>query len=380
MNTLPIRLLHIIWEGLGGSERGVADLTRTLNPEKYEITVAILSKGGINTDAIDRKRIRLEEFSFSSGLDIPAFLGFWKFLRSNQFDIVVNHERTFLVNAALLAKLPGTPLVYHEHGMRLLNGSLGERLFYLIWSRIYEILIALNEDTAERMMRAGRLPPKKLAIVENPVDTEAFSPVTSQGTLQLNKGGQLTVGTVARLVPEKDVELFIESAGVIARHHNNVVFIVVGDGPLREKLEAKAAILGLKDKITFRGGASDVPRFLRTFDIFMFTSRYEAFGRTLIEALACEVPVIAAEPLAGGARDLLRKLPGVLVTESRTPQRLASETIHLLSDPATRESMGKRGRDYIVEQYDVKRWSSIMDSLYAGLLDRRRDESDDSAA
>ncbi len=366
---MRIHLLHILWEGLGGAEKGVLDLTRHLDPKKYAITVAILGRGGSTTDAIDRRGVRVVEFGGKAGWDVACFARFCVFLRSNPFGIIVNHDRTFFVNFALLPMHPRPVLVYHEHGGALVAGSFKTRLFYKLYSRFYDVLIAINEDTGQRMMRAGSPPTQKLVTIENPVDAEAFKPIP-EGRRGRASRDSMIVGTVARLVPQKDLQLFLAVVCILARRRSDLRFVIVGDGLLRKELEAEADVQGLDARVMFAGETDDVPKYLRSFDLFLFTSLWEPFGRTLIESLACEVPVVAALPDAGGARELLRELPGVLLVENRKPEALARAAIQLLEDPVLMRDMGQAGREYVVEHYSLKDWVKAMDSLYEQLLKR----------
>ncbi|KKL72975.1 hypothetical protein LCGC14_2079530, partial [marine sediment metagenome] len=324
------RLLHILWEGIGGTERGVLDLTRKLDLEKYTITVAILSRGGSTTDDIDRKNIRVLEFGCSSFLDLRGMFSFYRFLFSNQFDIIVGHQRIFLDSAPLFALRPRPVLIFHEHDV-VVPKSLKLRLFFSIFGRLYDIFIAVSEDIAANITYTDCLPARKLVVIENPVDVEGFRSVP-KGSFKSSSTCQITIGTVARLVPQKDLHLFLEVARILVRWRKELQFVIVGDGPLKEELKAEAHAKDLDRRITFIGETNDVPKYINSFDLFMFTSRRESFGRTIIESLACEVPVVAVLPIAGGGRDLLRKLPGVSLVITRNPEAIAKAAIQLLED------------------------------------------------
>src|SRR5262249_57828710 len=106
-------------------------------------------------------------------------------------------------------------------------------------------------------------------------------------------------------------------ARVVRQARPDVVFAVVGSGPDEEPLRRACVERGLADAVRFPGVQSDMAAVWRAFDVYLFTSRVESFGRTLLEAQACETPVVAAVPLEGGAIDLVRVSPGVVRVAER---------------------------------------------------------------
>ena len=367
---MKIRILHILWEGIGGAERIVVDLTRQLDNQKYKTTVAILSKSGPTTDEIDLKRIRVVEFGCRSGFDLPGLTRFFAFLRDNSFHLVVNHGRTFGVNIALLVIRPRPILIYHEHGAELITGSIKTRLFYRFISCKYNALIALNKDTAKHMLLESNLPDNKIKIIENSVDTKLFAPKKEKKRTSLH--APFTVGTVARLVHQKDIPLFLNTAHILSTKYDNLHFIIVGDGPLRMQLEVMVQSYMLKNRVFFVGNTSNVAAYLRDFDLFLFTSRFEPFGITLIESLACQVPVVAVLPGKGGARSMLKMLPGVFLIPNRNPEAIADAISHLLGNPSRRAQMGQQGREYVLQHYSLEKYVEHIERLYSNLLDSRR--------
>ena len=365
------RLLLVIWQGgIGGAERCIVELTRHLDLMKYDVTVAILSRGGITTDQIDRNKIRLVEFGFSSFLDIPAFLRLVKFLRSNSFDIVHTHVRTILMNVALLTPTPRPILVYHEHGGTLLGGSIRDHLFYAAFARYYGAFIAIQKEMAQHMKRVNSACAEKTIVIENPVDIELFKPsAKAERKLEFSSPKKnLLIGTIARFIPEKDLGLFLQTAQLVIGRRPDIQFVIVGNGPLWAEVKATSEGPDFKGRVALVGESPDVPTILGSFDLFLFTSRIEAFGMTLIESLACGIPVVGAKPELGGARNLLETLSGVSLVPERKPEALADAVLALLGNPEHLYRLGRAGREHVVEHYAVENWAKALDALYQGLL------------
>ena len=368
---MKARILHILWEGIGGSERIVLELTRHLDPQKYEITLIILGQGGCVTGLIDRKKVRVLEFGCRSGVDILTMRAVYSFLFSNKFDIIHNHERSLLLNFALITIKPRPALIYHEHGGALLSGSFRTRLFYAVFARFYNAFIAIHKDMVCYKVQAARVCAEKTTIIENPVDVDYFKPINEtkkQSEVSKNQG---VIGTVARLVPQKDFGLFLETASHIIRRRPDIKFVIYGNGPLMQSLKDASKGPELKGRVAVLGSTSEVPKVLSSFDLFLFTSRFESFGMTLIEALACGVPVLATLPEAGGARALLEELPGVCLVRERDPDAMARAALDLYTNPISMRKMGQAGREFIVANYSSTEYARNMDALYDRLLKRK---------
>lgn len=152
---MPIRVLHIVWRCYGGPSRIVIDLTRHLNPQKYEVSLATLSRegsilggDGSMIDLIDRNKISVIELGARSGHDIRAFRKLRKFLLSERFDIIHCHEHAFFANLALASLRPRPVLIYHEHGGFLLSGDINTRNTRLTYAVLPIFIVLLLHFTA----------------------------------------------------------------------------------------------------------------------------------------------------------------------------------------------------------------------------------------
>jgi glycosyltransferase involved in cell wall biosynthesis len=148
------------------------------------------------------------------------------------------------------------------------------------------------------------------------------------------------VGVVTRLDGPKRVDLFLEVLSELRARGISCSGIIVGDGDRRELYEQHARRLGLVQIVEFPGETHDVSRWLDRFDVFLTTSSVETFGLAVLEAMARGVPVVGM-PCAGGLPDLLRS-GGVLVRD-RDPKTAADAVEHLLTSPAARALVARRG-------------------------------------
>ncbi|GGW89292.1 GDP-mannose-dependent alpha-mannosyltransferase [Streptomyces chryseus] len=193
------------------------------------------------------------------------------------------------------------------------------------------------------------------------VDTERFRPSLRDDALRraLAPGGELLVGYVGRLAPEKQVELLAGVCGL-----PGVRVVVVGDGPSEPSLRAAlpgAVFLG-------RRTGDELARIFASLDAFAHTGPYETFCQTVQEAMASGVPVIA--PAAGGPLDLVRHGNTGLLVEPRDPAAVRAAVSALAGDAGLRAAYGRAGRAAV----ETRTWAAVGDELighYADVLRER---------
>ncbi|MCX3289218.1 glycosyltransferase family 1 protein [Streptomyces sp. NEAU-H22] len=194
------------------------------------------------------------------------------------------------------------------------------------------------------------------------VDTERFRPDRRDEALrrELAPNGELIVGYVGRLAPEKQVELLAGVCGL-----EGVRVVIVGDGPSRPGLEQAlpgAVFLG-------RRTGDDLARVFASFDVFAHTGPFETFCQTVQEAMASGLPVVA--PAAGGPLDLVAHGHTGLLVPPRDATAVRDAVRSLAADPARRAAFGAAGRATV----EGRTWAAVGDRLirhYAEVLAGRR--------
>jgi glycosyltransferase involved in cell wall biosynthesis len=157
------------------------------------------------------------------------------------------------------------------------------------------------------------------------------------------------VGNVARLVPQKGHRVLVEAAPKIVARHPDVHFVVVGEGELREELEAAAP----PGRFLFTGQREDVPELLASFDAFALPSFFEGLCYAVIEAQAAGVPVVAT-PVGGVRENVVDGETGVVVPPGDA-NALAAAINRLLDDPQEAKRLADEARRRVLERYSVTR-------------------------
>jgi glycosyltransferase involved in cell wall biosynthesis len=142
-----------------------------------------------------------------------------------------------------------------------------------------------------------------------------------------------------------------------------VRFLVLGEGPARASLEARAAELGVREAVVFAGTTNDLPPYYQAADIFVMLPDAEAGSIALLEAMASELPVVVSE--AGGLGEVVGKRQGLRV-DAQDATAIRSALVRLARDPRSREAMGRAGRQLVQQEYA---WEALATRLLRIIAD-----------
>ncbi len=186
-------------------------------------------------------------------------------------------------------------------------------------------------------------------VVPNGIRLQKFDKALKEVNTEREENTVLFVG---RLTPDKGVNYFIEAAKIVIKEYPKANFLIVGRGAYEKTLLMLSK--GYEGNIKFFGHASwhDLIKLYRTSTVFALPSftRLESFGIVLLEAMACETPVIASD--IPGVRDVIDGA-GLLV-EPKNPGKLADAVLRVFANADEARSMGKRGRKLVESNYDWK--------------------------
>jgi glycosyltransferase involved in cell wall biosynthesis len=176
----------------------------------------------------------------------------------------------------------------------------------------------------------------------------------------------LYIGTVGNLRPVKNQILLLQAAHQVCATHPQVRVIIIGDGPLREQLACTAEALGIQKQVRFLGARADIPELLNALDIFVLPSLSEGLPMSVLEAMACGLPVVATR--VGGLPEVVVHEHTGLLVASQDAQQLAAALNRLVQQEDTRLSLGRQGRTRVMKHFSVQRMVSTYESLYHSLL------------
>jgi glycosyltransferase involved in cell wall biosynthesis len=359
---LPVAVLMTSFEP-GGTERQMIELVRRLDPARWTVHVACFRARGAWLGRVAAAAASIAEFPVSTFKKPGALNQMWAFARwCRARRIAVAHTADLYANVFGLpgAALAGVPV--RVANRREINPD--KTLPHLALQRAAYACahkIVANSRAASDRLRAERIPARKIAVIANGLDPDAFTQYRPPSQAR-------RVIVVANLRREKGHDVLIEAAPEILRRFPDARFEIVGEGPMKPRLLALARERGVLHAFTFAGHREDVAARLAEADLFVLPSRSEAFPNAVLEAAAAGRAIVATR--VGGVGELVDHDRSGLLVEPDDPQALGEHVCRLLGDPALAARLGVAARTRAA-RYSFDRMVAAFERLYRSELARR---------
>ena len=228
-----------------------------------------------------------------------------------------------------------------------------------------DLLVTVSHYSSEKMVQFYGVDKAKIRVVPNGVDTKRFTPSKECETIkhQIKMNNKLCVLFVGRLIPRKGLPFLIEAAKQVVKENTQTIFLIVGDGPIKNSLRATLDKLNLSSSFIFLGDVHEsvLPALYNCADLFVLPSIQEGQGIALLEAQATAKPVVAFD--VGGVREaVLDKETGFLMKPDS--HLLAEAVIKLLASSSLREKMGRKGREFVSSRFSWDACAQRMLKVY----------------
>ena len=367
---------------IGGSGRWLWELHRRLNGhEVHVVTDAVSGAAAFDAAAglpIHRVPLRFIDWGIS---DPRAAVQYARsFLKLNR---LVTEIRPDVIHCgkclpegllALMIKLRrGTPFFCFAHGEELTLADTSQELRWLtrhVAARARSI-VANTRHTKEILIKTSGAPEDRVLVLHPGVDATVFKPAPADPVVRERFGwtNRRVVLTVGALSMRKGQDMMIRALPEVRRHCPDVLYVIVGDGADKPRLETLVSEHQVGDLVQFRTTAGDAEliQCYQQCDVFALPNRrvgwdIEGFGIVLIEAQACGKPVIAGS--SGGTAEAMDPgRTGELINCDR-PEELARTVSALLGDPGRRAAFGERARQSVLERFDWPVLARQADALF----------------
>ena len=377
-----IKVLHIITRlDYGGSAENTFLTVKNLNKEKFE-TKVITGYSSRTIEVILVKELRREINIF---FDILAFIKLYWILKKEKPDIVHTHTSkagilgrwvSFILRTTNY-KLRTIKIVHTPHG-HVFYGYFNPIItrFFIILEKITayitDYIISLTIKEKEENIKYGIGKKSKIVPIYSGIDKEKLKEI------KLNKeekkkelgisGEKIIIGTAGRLEKVKGYTFLIKAAKIVIETilGKDILFLIAGDGSLKEKLKQESISLGISEKIMFLGWRKDVFEIINTFDIFVLPSLNEGMGRVLLEAMLLGKPIIASD--TGGIPELVEDGINGFLFPTGDYKKLAEKIIFLIKNPAVAKEMEKKGKEKAEkEEFSLAGMVKRIENLYEKL-------------
>ena len=364
-----INVLHVV-NGLqiGGTEKQTVKLVKSLDKNKYRTTVCCLVEGGPLLE--DLKGYKVFILNKKKRFDFSTLLRLCRIIKKEKIDIVHTHNslpHQYGRTAAILARAP--IIISTKHALYNYGASKLKKRDFLI-SRLLSLFtdrfISLTKYGAVYYNKKEKMPLWKTSIIYNGINPQEYC--NANGSLIRKEFGfkkeDIVVGFVGRLAKIKNLHCFLDAARIISKNNQKVKFMVVGSGPLEEKLKDFAKKIGLSN-IIFTGTRKDIPNIVSIFDMLALTSHSELCPNAVLEAMAAGKPVVATK--VGGVPELVKEGVTGFLAEPNNHYDVAEKISALINNPALREKFGKNGQNmaesFFTQDIFIKLHEKIYDKL-----------------
>jgi len=345
----------------GGAQRYVFDLATNLDPEQFEVVVALGGNGELASKLEEHniKVVRLAHMqnSLSAFTLIKIINECAQLLRKEHPDVL--HANSSI--AGFAGTLAGRcvrvqRILFTAHGWAFNEdrSQLQKNFFKTFhWLTVLLSHCTIAVSTATKSQMSWPWAQDKMTII-NPGRTikDFKSRSEARGILEtkiIDSEGNLSdyhtdvwVGTIAELHPIKQLNRAIDSLASLSRTMPNIRYIIIGDGQCKKQLQQQVTDLGLEQHVYFTNSIHEAGRFIPAFDVFVLPSQSEAFGYVLLEAGIAGVPVVATD--TGGIPDIItHNETGLLIPVNDTPA-LTNALQTLLTDKALRKKLADENK------------------------------------
>jgi len=368
---------HVIHRfGIGGLENGLVNLMNNFPPLKYRHVVICLTESSGFSKRIKRDDVHIYELHKKTGKDPGLYFRLWRLFKKLRPTIV--HTRNLAaLEACVVAKLAGVPIRIHgEHGRDIYDLDGNNRKYQILrrlCSPFIHCFITMSRDLENWLITEVKIPKTKVIQLYNGVDNRLFSPLS---VLEQNgenplpdsfQSNSLVIGTVGRMEPVKDqitlVKAFIQLLEMMPKSKLKLCLILLGDGSQREQIEQIISTSGVEQSVWIAGSRDDVYEILQKLDIFVLPSLGEGISNTILEAMACALPVIATS-VGGNPELVLEGETGTLVP-SANPEAMAKALKYYVDNEKVQKLHGIAGRHRVDETFSLKamvdRYMSVYD-------------------
>jgi glycosyltransferase involved in cell wall biosynthesis len=341
---------------MGGLEKLLVEFAHHTNRDRFALRFVVLGNRGVLAEDIEACGWPVTVMGQPDGLRPSLVLRLARCLRHWQADVLHTHDDRAHLYGTLAGRLARVPRVVHTRHGRSPRLSHRQKILVRAAARLIDHFVCVSADSARLAVQQGVRADKVQAIC-NGIDTQHFAFSGPQ------PGGPAVL--VARLSPEKDIDTLLHAAALVVKRDPAFRLEIAGDGPCGAALRQTCSALGLEEHVRFLGQMRDVPGLLARAGMCVLSSRSEGISLTLLEAMACGLPLVAT--CVGGNPDVIVDGQTGILVPPENPPALAEALLRLRHDPQSCVRFGEAGRRRVEESFDIRRMVAQYENLYQGV-------------
>lgn len=368
-----IRVLHVA-EAAGGVERYLQTLFKYSDKEQVE-NILVCSQ---NYDykkmksLADRVIVLKMAHQINPSSDIKVEKALRRIIKQLKPDIVYAHSS----KAGALARIADLGLknkvIYNPHGWAFnMQQSAKKKEMYKwvekISAHFCDKIVCISDAEKESALREKICKPSKLQVIYNGVDLEEIKNTVPKTRKELHiPEDAFVVGMVGRLSKQKAPDVFVKAAKLIKQKIPNAYFLMVGDGELRDQIEAMIHKFDLDSSFLITGWVDNPTAYMKVMDVGCLLSRWEGFGLVLPEYMACRVPIVATN--VDAIPNIIINDQNGLLIDKDSFQKASCRVIEIYENILLRKRLVYGAYKKVMNQFSAHRLVKQTKTVYKGLL------------
>lgn len=362
-----LNVLHLLnYLGNGGTEVYIHSLGKKLHNKSCKFYIAY-SEEGKGRNLFHELEIDLIKLNMSGPVDIKAALELKKICKNLSIDVIHTHflRENYI---AILSKIIGNNIKIINTRHMLIDNSKAVIISNKVFTKFNKKIIAVSSSVKDQLLGEG-IDSSKIELIYNGIDLDEWRiPTHLSFRDEFNiKDDDIVITSVARFSEEKGHEFFLKSINLFNDNgkitNQNIKFVLVGEGPLLDSIKDQSSRFGLEKAIIFTGFRRDIKNILKSSDLYVSHSKSEAFGISILEAIAAGLPVISTN--SGGASEIINDgfNNGILINYG-DEEKLVESLISLIEDQDLSNRLKDRGYDVVKQYFDLETSSKSTYEVY----------------
>ncbi len=371
-------LLYTDTPQAGGAELQMFLLAKFLDKEKFTPIFACSKNQSLDKlcENFEKENIRVIRLPVMNKHHPRHYFELKKIIKNEKIDLIHIH----VWNPAsgrygfLAADSANIPIVTTEHDPFQLN-FLKDAFKKFTLNKVSKI-ITVSEENAKVLKKLYPKHSKKISVIHNGLDLTWWQSqllrFTNEDRKEVKekifkaKEDTLIITTIAELHERKGLKYLIEAMPSLTSEFPNIKLVIIGEGNTRPNLENQIKKLNLEANIILLGRQKEIPKLLKSSDIFALPSLREAFGLVLTEAMFIPLPIVATK--VGGIPEVVVDKKTGLLVDPKDPQSLAKALRTLISDPKKRAAFASTGFSRVIKNFDAKRMAEEYGKAYNSII------------
>ncbi len=366
-------LLYTDTPQIGGAELQIFLLAKFLDKEEFTPILTCSNNSSLDKwcKKFEDEEIKVFRLKVAHKHDPRHLLQLRKIIKSEEIDIL--HANIWnpasCRYAAAAASLCTIPLITTEHDPFELSKI--KNFFKKGTLKKTQKIITVSEENSKVLKKLYPEHAQKISVIHNGIDTDWWQSqilrFTPEQRLEIKekifhaKQDTLIITTVAELHERKGLKYAIQGIKPITNKYPNIKLVIIGTGKQEKELRTLVKKLGLEKNVTLTGKQKQIPRLLKASDIFLLPSVREAFGFVNLEAMICELPIVASA--VGGIPEIVNLKNGILV-KSQNVDAITQALIKMIESEQLRHILANEGKKRVLKEFTAKIMAKKYEEIY----------------